>query len=199
MIRKRITAYLIDMLIVTIISSFIYTVPIFASSQEEYLNNYENYTNTYREFIKGNKTEEDIINSEYKMIKSSSTILIIRVGIIIAYFSIIPYFKNGQTLGKKINKIKVFSSNKKEIKPSVYFIRGLISSVVIFDLINLFVLILCNRQTYLITSGIISYLTYLFYIASLICILITKERKSLHDLLLNTKIIETKQILNQNL
>lgn len=192
MLRKRITAYLIDMLIVTLISSFIYTLPFFTSNQEEYLNNYEKYTKTYTEFIKGNKKEEDLINSEYKMIKSSSTILIIRVGVVIMYFSIIPYFKKGQTLGKKINKIRITSNKKEEIKPGTYFLRGLISSVAIFDIISLFILILCKRPIYLISSTLISYLTTLFYITSFICILANKEKRSLHDLLLNTKIIETK-------
>ena len=82
MLIKRISAYLIDMLIITIISSFIYTLPFFTSSQEEYLNNYETYTKTYAEYLKNNKNEKDILNSEDQMIKSSSTILIIRVGVI---------------------------------------------------------------------------------------------------------------------
>lgn len=198
MLIKRISAYLIDMLIITIISSFIYTLPFFTSSQEEYLNNYETYTKTYAEYLKNNKSEKDILNSEYQMIKSSSTILIIRVGVIIVYFSIIPYFKNGQTLGKKLNKIKI-SSNNKDLTPHQIFFRGLISSVVLIDIINLFILLLYNQQTYLISSIITNYLTYIFYITSFLCIAFNKEKRSLHDLILNTKIIETKQSLNQNL
>lgn len=198
MLKKRISAYLIDMLIVTIISSFIYTLPFFTSNQEEYLNNYETYTKTYTDYLKNNKDEKDLLNSEYQMIKSSSTILIIRVGVIIFYFSIIPYFKNGQTLGKKINKIRI-TSNNKDLTPHQIFFRGLISSIALFDIINLFILLLCNQQIYIITSIIISYITYIFYITSFVCILINKEKRSLHDLILNTKIIETKQNLNQNL
>ena len=192
MTKKRIAAYIIDMLIVTIISSFIYTLPLFAKDQEYYLNNYESYTKTYTEYLKNNKNEEDLVNSEYKMIKSSSTILIIKVGVTLIYFSILPYFKNGQTIGKKIFKLRIGQANQKELKPGNFFIRGLISSVVLIDIINLFILLLSNKNIYLITSIITSYLTYMFYITSFICILINKNKRSFHDLITNTKVIETK-------
>lgn len=191
MTKKRIAAYIMDMFLITIISSFIYTFPLFAKDQENYLSSYETYTKTYTEYLKNNKSDEELINAEYKMIKSSSTILIIKVGVTLICFSILPYFKNGQTIGKKIFKIKIESQNNKELNPGPIFIRGLISSVVIIDIINLFILLLCNKNIYLITSIITSYLTYIFYISSFICILINKGNRSLHDLIINTKVIET--------
>ena len=44
-----------------------------------------------------------------------------------------------------------------------------------------------------LSTIITSYLTYMFYIASFICILINKNKRSFHDFITNTKVIEIKE------
>ena len=138
MIIKRIAAYIIDILIVSIITAFVYTMPIFGSTQEEYLDSYNNYLKEYTTYIEDQSNEDRLLDSEYKMVKSSSTLLIVEIGVTIVYFSIIPFFTKGKTLGKKITKLQVVSNNSKPLNPGLFFLRGLINSVIIIDMIIYF-------------------------------------------------------------
>lgn len=197
MIKKRIFAYIIDMIIITIISSFIYVLPIFEKEQEYYLEATNNYTETYKEYIENKKTEKDVLNAEYEMISTSSTLLIIRISTIIVYFSIIPYFKKGQTFGKKIMKIQVVPNKGKTTNAGLYFLRGLLSSNAIIEIISILILIFASKTTYQNTSLLINYITYFIYFLMLYIPLSRKDKRTLHDLITKTKVIELKTIDNK--
>lgn len=197
MIKKRIFAYIIDMIIITIISSFIYVLPVFEKEQEYYLEATNNYTETYKEYRENKKTENDVLNAEYEMVITSSTLLIIRISTIIIYFSIIPYFKNGQTFGKKIIKIQVVPNKGKNINPGLFFLRGLLSSNVIVEIISILILIFASKTIYQNTSLLISYVTYFIYFLMIYIPLSRKDNKTLHDLITKTKVVELKTIDNK--
>ena len=52
MIRKRIIAYGIDLILVTIITSFIFSILTLRTNPEEYLKSYENYMNTTNNYLR---------------------------------------------------------------------------------------------------------------------------------------------------
>lgn len=197
MIKKRILAYIIDMIVITIISSFIYVLPIFEKEQSYYLEATNKYTETYKQYTENKKTEKDVLNAEYEMISTSSTLLIIRISVIIIYFSIIPYFKNGQTIGKKITSIKIVPNKGKKTNPGLYFLRGLLSSNVIMDITSILILIFASKTIYQNTALLISYITYFIYFLMIYIPLNRKDKRTLHDLITKTKVIDLKTIDNK--
>lgn len=199
MIIKRIIAYAIDIFIISVITAFLYTIPAVSQNQDKYLESYNNFLTEYTNYIENNSTDEKLVDAEYKMVESSSTLLIIEIATTIIYFSIIPYFTKGKTLGKKIFKLQVVSNNNKPLNPGLFFLRGLISSLVIVDITNILALILGSKNTWIEVTATTSLITSLTYIISLQLMIFRKDRRALHDLIGNTKVIDlsnTQKTLN---
>lgn len=190
MIRKRIIAYGIDIILITLLTSFIFTIFSTLTTPEKYLETYENYMNITNKYIEDEATEEEVIEAEYNMVKSSSNLMIIKVGLTLFYFSIIPYFTKGQTIGKKITKIRIVPNTGKELKPNSVFFRGIINSLVFIDIINLLILFLCKQSTWYNLTFFTSALSYTMYLIFMEFIIFRKDKRSLHDVLTNTKVIE---------
>lgn len=194
MIRKRIIAYGIDLILVTIITSFIFSILTLGTNPEEYLKSYENYMNTTNNYLNDEASENEVIKAEYEMMKSSNSLMIIKVGTTIFYFAIIPFLANGQTLGKKITKIKVVSNDNKPLHPGLMFLRGLIASTVIIDIINILALMYAKPSTWYDITYLTSALTYTIYLVLIEFVVLRKDKRSLHDLIANTKVVESKQL-----
>ena len=107
---KRIIAYIIDVLIVTIIMIPFIRLKAINPYIDEYNKYYEEYTELVNDEdadIKSDEYKDRIIElnyklGEYKQVNSSLSV----VGIII-YFVIVQYFLKGQTIGKKILNIRI--------------------------------------------------------------------------------------------
>lgn len=192
MIKKRIFAYGIDVIIVTIVSAFIFSFVTVATSSEEYINSYENYMTVTNNYLNDEATEDEVINAEYEMMLSSKNLNIIKIATTLTYFSILPFLMNGQTLGKKLTKIKVVSNNEKPLHPGLMFLRGIIVSLVFIDLINILTLMLSTRNVWYNLTYFTSALTYTMYLVLVEIAIIRKDKRSLHDLISNTKVIEAK-------
>lgn len=190
MIIRRITAYIIDILIVSVITAFVYTMPFFGNTQEEYLESYNEYLSEYTTYMENPTNEDKLLDSEYKMVKSSSTLLIVEIGVTIIYFSIIPFFTKGKTLGKKITKLQVVSNNSKPLNPGLFFLRGLLNSMIIIDIINMFVLLIGNKSIWIDVTTVTSIISTILYITMFEFMVIRKDRRSLHDIIANTKVID---------
>lgn len=192
MIRKRIISYGIDLILVTIITSFIFTIFTLGTNPEEYIESYESYMNTTNNYLNDEATEDDVIKAEYNMMKSSNSLMIVKIGTTIFYFAIIPFLMNGQTIGKKITKIKVISNNDKPLHPGLMFLRGLIVSLVLIDIINTVSLMYASPSTWYNITYFTSALTYTTYLVLIEFAIFRKDKRSLHDLIANTKVIESK-------
>lgn len=190
MIIKRILAYAIDVLVISVITAFIYTLPIFSHTQETYMESYNNFLTEYTNYIENNSTDEKIVDAEYKMVEASSTMLIIEISTTIIYICIIPYFTKGKTIGKKIMKLQIVSNDHKPINPGLFFLRGLISSLIILDIINTLTLLLGSKNTWIEVTATTSLISALIYIVTFQFMLFRKDRRTLHDLIANTKVIE---------
>jgi len=97
--------------------------------------------------------------------------LIIPLLLTLAYYAIFAQKNNGQTLGKKWNRIKVVDSNGNDLTMVHFLVRECIARGIIFVLI-LFI-------------GMYSYLWYLTFLFAL-----SNERLALHDIIARTQVIK---------
>lgn len=187
---KRLMAYIIDVMIVSLIFSFL-TIFIKDSSNLVNLNNelntisenYLNQTITMSEYINQVASTQYLINREMFLQNLFSLVLMM------GYFIVLPYYYNGQTLGKKLMKIKIVKENGK-LGINDLVLRGLIANGILVTLIELSLTFLFKDTPYFISISIFDFIQFLLVIISTFMILYKKDKKSLHDLVCKTLVVD---------
>lgn len=189
---KRIVAYIIDFFIVSIISSLIFCLPFF----NKYNNEYQEITSEYLKLIANSGSEEIDYDIEsqllYDMSKSSQPLSIINCGTIILYFGILSFILNGQTLGKKIMKIKVAPLEGNKLNPNLYMIREIIVTNLIPKILSIIALAFLNKSNWLIAQNIIGYLSNITLFLIIGFMIFRDDERGLHDIICKTNVIEVK-------
>jgi len=189
---KRVLAYFIDIMIVSFISVLIFYLPFFKKD----FDNYEKYQQMEVDLIMhpNEKISEDELNTlEYNLNRASVPVLIINIGMMTMYFGVMQYLLKGQTLGKKIMKLKVVSATGDDINPNLFMLRSILITSFIPNLINILLLLLTNKETWFEIYSIISMIHSTFMFIMIAFIVLRKDGRGLHDLIANTKVISLKK------
>ncbi len=186
----RLLAYIIDIIIVGLTVSVICTaLPKKSSLSNMELNTLEN------QLIKGEITAEKYIE-EYKVIlynNNKDSIIETTIGLLltVGYFIVFQYMNKGQTIGKRLLKIRVVDNDTGK-PPTIT--KGFIRTIIVFNIISSFVSsILINylsKSTYISSYIIITEIEYLLVTISILFIIFRKDGRGIHDLISNTKVIE---------
>ncbi len=116
-------------------------------------------------------------------------LLIILCILFLAYSCVLPLFWNGQTLGKRIGKIAIYSDKK--ITLTKLFIRNFVGFVLLEGCFSPLSNYIRNILMELVGREITQYLVYLSVaigVVSIGCMFLTPKKTMLHDLLANTRI-----------
>ena len=192
---KRVLAYLVDVMIISFVSLLLtYFVP--TSENYNKLNKeFENLTIDYRnQEVTMEEYLEKGTDINYQLNKEAVPQTIVSTVLSIIYFVVLAYFMNGETLGKKLMKIKITSNNDKKLTMNNYLIRALVIDSVLMNIITIITILLFSKDIYLTSYNIISYIFSFVYIVSLAMILFSKNGRGLQDILANTKVISTETI-----
>ena len=192
---KRVLAYLVDIMIISFVSllltSFVPTSENYNKLNKEFetlTTDYRNQEVTMEEYL------EKGTDINYQLNKEGVPQTIVSTVLSIIYFVVLAYFMNGETLGKKLMKIKITSNNDKKLTMNNYLIRALVIDSVLMNILTILIILLFNKDIYLTSYNIISYVFSFFYIVSLAMILFSKNGRGLQDILANTKVISTETI-----
>ena len=146
---QRAIAYLLDVIIVSMIFSII-TMGFKTNTEIE-----EKYNEVYDNYINGEITAEQYLEEYtdvlYDMQKANALPNTINVLLIIVYFIVFQYLNKGQTIGKKLLKIKLVNEDKKEISLKQMIIRGIMIYSILSSLINIILFFNVNRKTYMLS------------------------------------------------
>jgi len=185
---KRLFAYIIDIIVLGIVLLLVNIIIPKNNDiknlnveldilNEQYLNQeltFKEYTNNYFEI-------------SYNLDKQNTIYTIVNIVFVIAYFVIMPYFLNGQTLGKKLLKIKVAEENKLTITSLV--IRNLIINGLGYMLITLLLIYTMPANIYFIITSILSIVQLVLMIIILIGLIKNNDNLVIHDKLSHTKVV----------
>lgn len=214
-IFKRLIAYMIDILIVSLISTFITSNIYINKDYKEYIKTSDEYDAFYEGYVDSieqlqEKLEDEEINQDeydkkeeklnsafdkknkdynYKLIKLSTISTTISLLVILLYFVVIQFYFNGQTVGKKIMKLRVVSNSDKKLNIFNYLLRSLILNEVLINGLSVIMVLMLSKSNYLIYNEIIYVVNYVLEMAIIFMIVFDKNNRGIHDYIANTKVI----------
>lgn len=155
----------------------------------------------YTEIVKNVNNKFDQIANDYIYIlnKKGVSNSIITIVCTLLYFGILQYFLKGQTIGKKIIKLQVVSASDKKINIFNYLLRSLIVNDVLLNTISIIFLVFATKSIYTSANNIISMIISLVEALIIFLVLTREDRRGLHDLLFNTKVISTELSKEKNI
>lgn len=149
---------------------------------------YNEIKNSYNDYKKG--YEKQIKKFNYEISKNSVISTIISIAIVIAYFGIFQFSMNGQTIGKKLMKLKVVKNKKGELNIFNYLIRCAILNGVIINLALIIFVNIFSANDFYMANYIVSNIQSIVEILILIMIFMTSDARGLHDYIAGTKVID---------
>ena len=189
----RVLAYVIDIIIVSIITASIMMVIPQNKNYDKYVEEYKKIQTDYMD--KKIDTKEYVDKSApvvYDIDYSNCASMIAEVVVFMGYFIGVQYALKGKTLGKKLMKIKVVSTKNENLTLNQIVIRALIVNSVLINLLIIGALLFVGKDYYYYTSLGFQALEGLLVIVSLVMILFRKDGRGLHDLCASTRVINDK-------
>lgn len=185
---QRFLAYLIDGLIVSAVL-FIFSVFLTSEKYQELSKEEEEViTLLAEEKIEIEEYIEKVEDIEYHIDKESFNTTLVGLVLNVGYFIVFQYLNKGQTVGKRIMKIKIIKQNGKlEAKDIV--VRALIVNSILSTIVILVAVLFMNKELYFTTKTIISALESLFILISAMMILYRKDKLGLQDMITKTEVI----------
>lgn len=185
---KRLAAYFIDVILITIITSIISA----GFTSTKYEETYEKYENLKLKYSTQEITVEEYNKQVgplyYDLQKSSVEVSVITVALSIAYFIVFQYLNKGQTIGKKLLGLRV-QENGKDPSLKAIIIRTIIVDSILSGTLAIILLYILNKNNYYSIYNIIATIEMIFVFITALFILYRKDKKGLHDVLAHTEVI----------
>ena len=205
---KRFLAFIIDMIIISIISTIIYSSlnAIFnfkTTITESYTKSVEQTINKINEIDRDNPKDEDL-DEAYGMISELSKLSrdnykditiegvpnsLITFVINVLYFVVLVFYLGGHTLGKKLLNIRVVKENGSPVTINTLLIRGIIIYSLYSTVINLLFVFILNNESFFKLHSILSGISFIILFISGIMVIFNNDKRGLHDLISKTKVV----------
>ena len=188
--NKRFFAYIIDIFIVLVIANLITMfIPISEKTQDYYKELQTTQKKMYDKEIDVKEYTDIVLEDNYNISKGTVLISLTSIIIYILYFVVYQVYNNGQTVGKKLMKIKVKSITDESLSINTMLFRALIIYGIAANIINLILILLLKKELYLYISNTISIIQSLIVIISIIMILFSNQKRGIHDIITKTEVV----------
>lgn len=196
---QRFVAFMIDLILVSFITSLVTAIIPTNSSIDKLYNQQvkivENYTSrkiTMQEYV------NQLVDINYDIAKQTGIITLVSIAISLLYYVLYVYKNDGQSIGKKMMKIKIQKKDKeKELTMNDLLFRTMILQGTLVSIIGFCTILFLDKDTYLATNSLLNLIQYSILIISFFLVAFTKERQGLHDMVAKTEVVCTNTVLNK--
>ena len=134
MFSQRVLAFLIDLVLISIITSLI---TMFVPVNDTATKLYEEQNRVLEGYVEGTVSMEEYVNQmvdlSYDISRQTVIVSIVTIVISLLYYVVYPCYNNGQTFGKKLMKIKIKKTNDTELSMNDLLIRGMINNSILVN------------------------------------------------------------------
>ncbi len=122
--------------------------------------------------------------------KENFMINVINCAIIILYFVVLPLYQKGQTLGKKIFKIRIVREDNEDLSANELIIRSVIINGLLNTLLSFCLVFLLSGFEYFTIVSILGLIQLILIIVSICMMIFRKDKKGLQDIITKTHVID---------
>ena len=191
MFSQRIFAFLIDLVLISMITSLI---TLFVPVNDTATKLYEEQNRVLEDYIDGSVSMEEYVNQmvdlSYDVSRQTVIVSIVTIVVTLLYYVVYPCYNNGQSFGKKLMKIRIKKVNDSDLSMNDLLVRGMINNSIFVNIINVIFVLFLSKNIFLGASSLVSSVQYLVLIISLIMIAFTKNARGLHDLAAKTEVVQ---------
>jgi len=204
---KRFGAIFFDLLLISVLTMLLTNNTISNPYYNDYNSSVEEYNNIVKEMPSTTNNSEELneyVNklspAIYNINKTRLFYNIWFVVLSILYFAIFQFSTGGQTLGKKLYRLKVVNENNKKASITSLLLRTmfigefyLFDGIVIISILNIIgILLINNNAIYMLYYIIVNLLGIAYEIFMIVYYIKNKKNDTIHDKIAKTKVIEVK-------
>ena len=186
---KRLAAYIIDLLVVYCIASLISTPFLNQNNSDKVAKEMIEVADKYeKREISSNEYFENYSSISYKIARNTGIYSIVTIFIEIVYFVVLQIKLNGQTLGKRIMKLRVVSENG-NLDVNQMIFRSFIANFILLNIISFVFMLFCPKSIYFYGIAFFEFIQYVICIISIFMVMYSKSGQSIHDKIAHTKVV----------
>lgn len=178
-----------------------------AKEYTKLVDKHDKYKNTVDKYYKDNKLSKknyEKLNKEvseeyndvyqdiyYKIEKNSILYFALYLVVVFAYFVGFNKYTGGQTLGKKLMKLRIINAKDeaKGVSTFSYVIRALVLYQPVLYIVKLIGINFMSHGTYFDVTNIVYQIQYYIELAVIACAMIRLDGRGVHDLLAGTRVM----------
>lgn len=185
---QRLFAFLIDVIIVMIITSII-SVPFIDADKNKEVAEETNaiLERLQKQEITFNEYFIEYQDVYYKNAKANGISSLIGIVVAILYYIVYQTYMKGQTLGKKFMKIRVVS-NDGELTMNQMIFRSFLATNLLLDMIAMCFITFASKDVFFTSSFIFEGIIYTVFIISFFMVAFGKDGRAIHDRLFHTTV-----------
>ncbi|MBR1748608.1 MAG: RDD family protein [Bacilli bacterium] len=196
-VLKRISAYLLDFLLVLLVVTLLSYVPFLNPHRKEYSEKYNELVNVYDRFADGEisqaEYDEAYVPIAYEMYRYNTSYVVIDLVIVILYFAVLPFFSGGQTVGKKLFQIKIEGKDEKKLNFYQYLIRAVVLNNILISILLQAIVYLMDVESYEFFYRNVNLAGYIIQYATLFLVFVRRDGRGLHDMIAGTRVVLTEE------
>ena len=190
---KRIGAYVLDILIVSLFVSLLSYVPFLNPSRDAYSEKYNELVNLQEQYssseIRLDEYNQAFEPIAYEIYRYNTYYVIIDLVCTLLYFGVLQFFCKGQTIGKKLFQIRVVSNDERPLTLVNFILRTVVlSNMIISVALQCIVHFMDVDHYYMVYENVNLVGSIILYII-LFMIVVRADGRGLHDFVANTKVV----------